>query len=522
MDNYAPTNEYTIIRKIGEGGFGEVFVAKKGETYCAVKRLFPQAAKREILGIKKFFALANGAKDFPLVEILGHWNNSDGTFSYSMPLSDGFDNSVSPESPFWFSKTLYSEIERQSEEPKWLSREYIENVAGSLFDAACFLSRHGILHRDIKPENILFFGGRPKLADIGLLVDDTPNVSVMGTPDYLPPSWYLRTHGDPDMWGVAATLYTLITGFSPDTLGREAYMFPRQNKKLLSPDEIERWKHWHACILRATHERAAERFRNIEDFKACFFGKKLPAEKTAFSTVFTKRKWILPTFAILGIAALASYSVYATRDAPKAQTTQKIEQVIIEEYYKKKSRVYPDDFRNAISFSFNAKHKFPEYVEIKGFTQQSLNDGTYDSLKQKTIEKYINDNIDDLIDIDESVKYILKKSLDDIKNALAPYRISLPDYFEYIVSKEEIHRAFAKSQPITKEEVCERAKQAGVMNYFSERKPAEYIEVKDYPKYKAFEDKFKAYCKWRLDEIAQTNLKTEMRRIITSAKKMGL
>ncbi len=60
------------------------------------------------------------------------------------------------------------------------------------------------------------------------------------------------------------------------------------------------------------------------------------------------------------------------------------------------------------------------------------------------------------------------------------------------------------------------------MNYFSERKPAEYIEVKDYPKYKAFEDKFKAYCKWRLDEIAQANLKTEMRRIITSAKKMGL
>lgn len=154
-------------------------------------------------------------------------------------------------------------------------------------------------------------------------------------------------------------------------------MFPRQNKKLLSPDEIERWKHWHACILRATHERAAERFRNIEDFKACFFGKKLPAEKTAFSTVFTKREWI--PLAILGIAALASYSVYATRDAPQAQTTQKIEQVIIEEYYKKKSRVYPDDFRNAISFSFNAKHKFPEYVEIKGFTQQSLNDGTYDS-----------------------------------------------------------------------------------------------------------------------------------------------
>ena len=500
--NSSGSGGYAVIRKIGAGGFGEVFVAKKDGKYYAVKRLFPRAAEREILGIKKFFELKNVEKsgDLPIVEILEYWDDADGSFSYSMPLADGVDAALSPESPFWFAKSLYSEIERQSDEPKWFSAKNIEDVAKSVFDGACMLSRHGILHRDIKPENVLFFGGKPKLADIGLLANDTPSVSAMGTPDYLPPSWYLRTHGDPDMWGVAVTLYTLITGFSPDTLGREAYMFPRQNKKLLSAEEIERWEHWHSCILRATHEKASERFKNIEDFKECFFGKSLPPVKAArqTSTNGTLRAlWFVIAIGVVLFAlyTICEYGVYEKKRIDNLNISR-AEKTRIEEYYKNKSRVYRADLKNALPYNFRTKYNFPESVKIEGFTPESLNNGTYYSLRQKTIEKYINNHIEDLVDIDESVESILGKSLDEIRNTFDPQ--ILKDEFDKAISKEEIYKAFEKDRPITKKDVCKRVKEVGFWKYFSGRNPTEYIDVKDFPKYKVFEDKFKAHCNYKI------------------------
>ena len=500
--NSSHTNGYAVIRKIGEGGFGEVFVAKKGGNYYAVKRLFPTAAKREIHGIKKFFELKNGvsAGTLPIVEILEYWTDANGSFSYSMPLADGHDAALSPESPFWFAKSLYSEITKQNDEPNWFSRKYIENVAERLFDAACILSSRGILHRDIKPDNILFFGGQPKLADMGLLTNDTPSVSAMGTPDYLPPSWYLRTHGDPDMWGVAATLYTLITGFSPDTLGREAYMFPHQNKKLLSAEEIERWEHWHSCILRATHERAAERFKNMEDFKACFFGKKLSPIKTARQTSTRGTLWALRFVVAIGIVLFALYTIceYGVYEKKRIDSlnVSRAEKARIEEYYKNKSRVYRADLKNALPSNFRTKHNFPESVKIDGFTPESLNNGTYYSLRQKTIEKYINNHIEDLVDIDKSIESILGKSLNEIRNTFdTPI---LKDEFDKAISKEEIYKAFEKDEPITKNDVCKRVREVGFWKYFSGRNSTEYIDVKDFPKYKVFEDKFKAHCDYKI------------------------
>ena len=49
------------------------------------------------------------------------------------------------------------------------------------------LHRHGLIHRDIKPANIIFVGGIPKLADIGLVTSFADACSFVGTEGFIAP-----------------------------------------------------------------------------------------------------------------------------------------------------------------------------------------------------------------------------------------------------------------------------------------------------------------------------------------------
>ncbi len=80
-----------------------------------------------------------------------------------------------------------------------------------------------IIHRDIKPANIkLNAGGAPILIDFGLAKLARPgptNQAAQGvTPGYAPPEQYLalgKTDARSDVYGLGATLYTLVTGREP-------------------------------------------------------------------------------------------------------------------------------------------------------------------------------------------------------------------------------------------------------------------------------------------------------------------
>ncbi len=83
-----------------------------------------------------------------------------------------------------------------------------------------------IIHRDIKPDNILIrrSDGQIKVSDFGLAAMLTSGKRAMtqwGTPDYIAPEQALGKGADgrSDMYGLAATLYHMLTGLRPPSLG---------------------------------------------------------------------------------------------------------------------------------------------------------------------------------------------------------------------------------------------------------------------------------------------------------------
>ena len=79
----------------------------------------------------------------------------------------------------------------------------------SLTRALGVLHRHGLVHRDIKPANIIFVGGVPKIADIGL-VAASGQASFVGTEGYVPPEGPGTVQAD--LFSLGKVLYEMSMG----------------------------------------------------------------------------------------------------------------------------------------------------------------------------------------------------------------------------------------------------------------------------------------------------------------------
>ena len=316
MTQLPEIKNYKIIRKIGEGGYGKVYLASHDGGYVALKIIQSENSGRERKALEKYSKISDRAN---IVNILDIGFTSD-FFYYATPLADPLDGAFAKEDFRWQPKSLQNLIAARLDSPSkdWFSPEEILAIMGPIFDAAIALGENGLLHRDIKPDNILFFGGRAKLSDFGLVENDRRSVSNMGTPLYSAPSWYVAKGGNPDAYGIAATFYTLISGNLPDTLGRPAYRFPEKEIK-----DRDRWLHWHRCILRCVSENPSERFVTLEAFKQAVFSENFESSKSygiGKKGGGNSRKIsiaVVAVIALLGVFLAAKYAIFHRATPPE-------------------------------------------------------------------------------------------------------------------------------------------------------------------------------------------------------------
>ena len=209
-------DRYKIVRKLGGGGMGEVYLARHRwlDIPVAVKVLQPMLGGNE-LAIDRF------RREARMVAGLNHPNIvraiDGGPIENSYYLATEYlegldlDNLVTNNGPF------------PPEYAAWIVLE----VASALH----YAHERNLVHRDIKPHNIMLLrDGSVKLLDLGLAryLDSksmmTATGQFMGTVDFVSPEQALDTRGvdlRTDIYSLGCTLYYLVTGRVP--FGGAAY-----------------------------------------------------------------------------------------------------------------------------------------------------------------------------------------------------------------------------------------------------------------------------------------------------------
>jgi serine/threonine protein kinase len=246
-----PIPDYELLRRIGVGAYGKVWLARSSATGVlrAIKIVHRTNFKedrpfqREFDGIKAF---ESASRSHPSQLELFHVgrNEAAGYFYYVMELADAVvphealdsEPSISWGNPA-AARAQTSNLQLDSYVPRTLRQDLqmhgclpaaaVLKLGLALTEAVVHLHTNGLVHRDIKPSNIIFVSGRPKLADIGLVSDIGGERSIVGTEGYLAP----EGPGTPqaDLFALGKVLYEALTGLDrrrfpelPATIGQRS------------------------------------------------------------------------------------------------------------------------------------------------------------------------------------------------------------------------------------------------------------------------------------------------------------
>jgi serine/threonine-protein kinase len=206
-------NRYDIVRPLGSGGMGEVYLARDRTLGrdVALKILRSQFARdRESAERFKREALSAARLSHPsIVQVYDRGDTEDGSSYIAMEYVPG--------------GTLKERITEEGPLDARLAASYGYQVAEALGAAHA----KGIIHRDIKPQNVLITApGQAKVADFGIAraasaAGDahTQTGAVMGTAGYMSPEQALGLPATPksDLYSLGIVLYEAVTGSLPFT-----------------------------------------------------------------------------------------------------------------------------------------------------------------------------------------------------------------------------------------------------------------------------------------------------------------
>ncbi|MCU1265413.1 MAG: Serine/threonine protein kinase [Acidobacteria bacterium] len=259
-------SRYEIVRRIGGGGMGAVYLAKDrnlGDAPRAVKEMvethLDESQHEKAIGDFKRESLLLTSLEHPSIPtIYDYFYDTDANrFYLVMKYISGGD--------------LASRL-RSSTGGK-LDEKTVSDWGMQVADVLDYLHTRPkpIIYRDLKPANLMIDGnsGRVMLIDFGIarwVAKQEKGVTAVGTMGYAPPELFSgRVEPRSDVYSLGATMFHLLTGSDPQDNPLLIFDFsknprPRQIAPSIS-SEIER------ILMRAVEYKPEDRFRSAGEMR---------------------------------------------------------------------------------------------------------------------------------------------------------------------------------------------------------------------------------------------------------------
>ncbi|MFO1518617.1 MAG: tetratricopeptide repeat protein [bacterium] len=246
-------NRYSVIRMLGEGFTGEVYLVESSEGRFALKLLKPFSDRRLEESIIRAFKF-----EFGFLKDLRHPN--------VVRIQDfGFDDTLRR---FYFTEE-YLDGKPLNDFCKGASPELIGNLFIQSIEGLQAIHRAHILHGDLKGSNLLVIEeeGGPVIKIIDLGLSDPRFPFTAGTPSTMAPEKILKDHVDErsDLYSLGVVFYQIFTGSNP-FIGKnvketyQAHLALRPPKiTLKNPQVPSYWNEIFDCLL---EKNPAHRYRD--------------------------------------------------------------------------------------------------------------------------------------------------------------------------------------------------------------------------------------------------------------------
>jgi tetratricopeptide (TPR) repeat protein/predicted Ser/Thr protein kinase len=305
----ATLGAYRIVRPLGEGGMGSVFLAVRDDAQfdqrVAIKIVRGGAAADSI--VRRFLQERQilAALEHPnIARLIDGGTTRDGLPYLVMEYIDGVP------------------LDRYCAEQRPSTRARLELFL-HLCEAVQYAHRNLVIHRDLKPANVLITSdGTPKLLDFGIAkltasASDallSPTMTRMMTPDYASPE---QLRGEPvstatDVYSLGVLLYEMLTGsrpfFGPARLPDAEPARPSTHTRSLRGDLDN-------ILLKAIAVDPARRYASVEQFgediRRYLGGHPVAARRDSFAYVASKfvrrNKLAVSVIAIAFFAVIAAF-----------------------------------------------------------------------------------------------------------------------------------------------------------------------------------------------------------------------
>lgn len=255
---------YQLLRLIGKGGYGEVWVAKNAVGVLHAMKIIHRSAfqtaepfEREFRGVQNYMPISLGHPGLVPVLYVGR-EEKLGCFYYAMELADDVNSDAAVDPERYMPRSLDHELLVRG---PLSAKESIE-IGMRLAETLDYIHRQKLVHRDIKPSNVIFVRGQPKFADLGLVTTshesrsargESSTVLYVGTRGYMPP----EGSGTPaaDVYSLGKVIYEMV-------VGKNAHQFPTLPTDLAQRPDGDDLLKLDPILLKACEPRVSDRFAN--------------------------------------------------------------------------------------------------------------------------------------------------------------------------------------------------------------------------------------------------------------------